>query len=153
MPRNVRLRNSPIHGRGVFAVRDLPAGMRLLRYGGRVRRQCDVDRCYGGDAETGHTFLFTLNDHYVIDGSVEGNIARWINHGCDPNCETRWVAGKTPKQDRIWIETIRPIKAGEELTYDYCIVLEERHTARMKRIWACRCGAPNCTGTLLQPKR
>ena len=58
-----------------------------------------------------------------------------------------------PSRDRVVIETKRKIRKGEELTYDYGIKLEERHTPKLKRIWACRCGSPKCTGTILKPKR
>jgi SET domain-containing protein len=61
--------------------------------------------------------------------------------------------GGDPRRDRVMIETLRPLRAGEELTYDYGIVLDERLTPRLKAIWACRCGAPRCCGTLLKPKR
>ena len=110
---------------------------------------------YADEADTGHTFLFTLNDEYVIDANHKGNKARWINHSCDPNCEAviEEHDGKNRKKDKVFIEAIRKIAPGEELTYNYGIVLSEPHTARLKKIWACRCGAPKCTGTMLQPRR
>jgi len=153
--RRIVTRRSAIHGNGVFASIDIPAGTRLIEYKGRLLTQAQSDRQYGGDADSGHTFLFTLNEHYVIDGNREGNSARWINHSCDPNCEAVLIgdAGGDPRRDRIVIESIRPIACGEELTYNYGIVLDVPHTAAMKRIWTCRCGAPQCTGTILQPKR
>ena len=108
-----------------------------------------------GDVDSGHTFLFTLNERYVIDANVEGNVARWINHSCDPNCEAVIEEDDdgNPTQDKVFIEAMRAIKSGEELTYNYGIVLEEAHTARVKKLWACLCGSKNCTGTMLQPKR
>ena len=57
------------------------------------------------------------------------------------------------RKDRVFIEAIRAIKAGEELSYNYGITLAEAHTARLKKVWECRCGAKQCTGTMLQPKR
>ncbi len=155
MSRNIVLRRSPIHGNGVFAAKDLPKGKRLVQYRGKLRPHDEVDRCYGVDADSGHTFLFTLNSHYVIDGNVDGNIARWINHSCAPNCEAVLYesADGEPESDRVFIEAARDIQAGEELTYDYGIRLDEPHTPRMKKIWACRCGASACTGTMLKPKR
>ncbi|MBB5014626.1 SET domain-containing protein [Rehaibacterium terrae] len=155
MPRKIVARRSPIHGNGVFAAVDLPAGTRLIEYKGRLRTHAEADELYGDQAETGHTFLFTLNDEYVIDANNDGNVARWINHGCTPNCEAVLVEhpGSDRRRDRVFIETIRDIRAGEELTYNYGIVLAERHTPRLKKLWACRCGAPGCTGTMLQPKR
>lgn len=153
MSRRIVARRSPIHGNGVFAARDIPAGITLVQYRGRLLTHNQADRAYGGDVDSGHTFLFTLNDDYLIDANVDGNIARWINHSCDPNCEAViHEDGGNPRRDKVMIETVRPIHEGEELTYDYGITLEERHTPRLKAIWACRCGAPNCTGTMLKPK-
>ena len=148
-------RSSPIHGNGVFATQDLSAGVELIEYRGRRLTHAQANRAYGGDTDSGHTFLFTLNDRYLIDGNVDGNDARWINHSCAPNCQA-WVIeheSGDPSRDRVVIETKRKIRKGEELTYDYGIKLEERHTPKLKRIWACRCGSPKCTGTILKPKR
>lgn len=155
MSRRIVRRRSPIHGNGVFAAADLPADTEVIEYRGRLLTQAQADRRYAGTSDTGHTFLFTLNDRYVIDANVDGNVARWINHSCDPNCRAAIEESEdgNPRHDRVLIETLRPIRKGEELTYDYGITLDERHTPRMKRIWACRCGAPACTGTMLKPKR
>jgi SET domain-containing protein len=154
MPRSIIVRRSPIHGNGVFAAIDLAAGRRLLAYAGRLLTHTAADRLYEGNVESGHTFLFTLNERYVIDGAVGGNSARWINHSCDPNCEAvlETIFGGSPKQDRIYIQTLRPIVAGEELTFNYGIVLPVRHTPRLKKLWQCRCGAANCSGTILSSK-
>lgn len=155
MPRSITARRSSIHGRGVFAVRDLPAEHCVLVYRGKLLTHDEADNLYEGSVESGHTFLFTLNQHYVIDGNQRGDIGRWINHSCTPNCEAVLVEDShgNPRHDRIEILTLRDIAKGEELTYDYGITLDVRHTPRLKRIWACHCGAPNCTGTLLKPKR
>ncbi|HQY27424.1 MAG TPA: SET domain-containing protein-lysine N-methyltransferase [Burkholderiaceae bacterium] len=155
MPNRIVTRRSPIHGNGVFAAADIPAGTRLIQYRGRLMTHAQSDELYGDETDSGHTFLFSLNDDYVIDANRQGNGARWINHSCAPNCEA--VLDEDPggnrRRDRVFIESIRDIRQGEELTYNYGIVLEVPHTRAMKRIWACRCGAPQCTGTLLQPKR
>lgn len=155
MPRKIAARKSRIHGNGVFAVLPLKKGERVIEYKGRRRTHAEVDRDEAGDVETGHTFLFTLSDDYVIDANYEGNDARWINHSCAPNCEAVIVEaeGDDRRQDKVVIEALRDIKPGEELTYNYGITLGERHTPRLKKIWECRCGAKNCTGTMLQPKR
>lgn len=148
-------RLSPIHGNGVFADEAIRKGDRIVRYKGKVRSHAEVDELYGEQQENGHTFLFTLNDDYVIDANEDGNIARWINHSCAPNCEAVQEAnakGKTHK-DKVFIEAIRDIAPGEELTYNYGIVLDEPHTAKLKKLWGCRCGSKQCTGTMLQPKR
>lgn len=155
MPRKIVARRSAIHGNGVFAVAALAKGERVMEYKGRRRTHAEVDAGDTGDAESGHTFLFTLNDDYVIDANYEGGVARWINHSCAPNCEAvlEEHEGDDRTKDRVFIEAIRAIKPGSELTYDYGITLAEPHTPRLKKIWACRCGAKACTGTMLKPKR
>ena len=155
MPRKIVARKSPIHGNGVFAVAPIRKGERVIEYKGRRRTHDEVDSDTGGDVDSGHTFLFTLNDDWVIDASYEGNDARWINHSCDPNCEAviDEDEGGDTRKDRVFIEAIRDIRPGEELSYNYGITLAERHTPRLKKIWACLCGSPKCTGTMLQPKR
>jgi SET domain-containing protein len=153
--KKIEARRSPIHGRGVFAIRPIRKGERIIQYKGKLRTHEEVDEEYGGEEENGHTFLFTLNDHYVIDANIRGNIARWINHSCDPNCESEIEEDPEgrPEKDKVFIYAIRDIRPGEELTYNYGIVLDEPHTPRLKKLWACHCGAKNCTGTMLQPKR
>lgn len=154
MPKKIITRKSAIHGNGVFAARLLEKGERLIEYKGRRRTHDEVDAGDSGDIESGHTFLFTLDENWVIDANFEGNAARWINHSCAPNCEAVLIEDTDePTRSRVFIEAIRSIDPGEELTYDYGIILAERHTARLKAIWACRCGASTCTGTMLKPKR
>ena len=155
MPRRIAARRSPIHGNGVFALTDIPAKTELIEYRGKRLTHAQADRLYANTSESGHTFLFTLNDEYVIDATTGGNIARWINHSCAPNCRALLEEdeGGDRRKDRVVIETLRALRPGEELTYDYGIVLEERLTPRLKEIWACRCGARKCSGTLLKPKR
>jgi SET domain-containing protein len=155
MTRRIIRRQSPIHGNGVFAARDLPKATPVVQYRGRILTHAQANRMYGNDTDGGHTFLFTLNEKFLIDGGDGGNVARWINHSCAPNCQA-WVVESSdgdPRRDRVMIETSRAIRAGEELTYDYGISLEERQTPRLKKIWACRCGAKKCSGTMLKPKR
>ena len=154
MSKRIAARRSPIHGNGVFALVAIPKGVELIEYRGKRLTHAQADRLYANTSDSGHTFLFTLNDRYVIDANSEGNIARWINHSCTPNCRALLEedADGDPRKDRVLIETLRPLRAGEELTYDYGIVLEEPQTARLKRLWACRCGSRRCTGTLLKPK-
>lgn len=155
LPRRIQVRRSGVHGRGVYAVGPIAAGERIVEYKGERISDEEADRRHPADPkEPHHTFYFSLEGGGVIDARFGGNSARWINHSCAPNC--RAVLEEDPRdrrRDRVLIETLRPIRAGEELTYDYGISLEERHTPRLKRIWACRCGAPACTGTMLKPKR
>jgi len=146
--RRIAVRRSAIHGNGVFALVDIPKGERIIEYKARRITWAQADRWYADDeSKPSHTFLFTLDDKYVLDGNKEGNSARWINHSCNPNCESDNVDG------HIWIEALRNIKAGEELSYDYNITLETPHTPAEKRRWPCRCGTRDCRGTLLGKKR
>jgi uncharacterized protein len=155
MSRFFKQRRSPIHGNGVFASSTIPAQTELIEYRGRLLTHAQADRLYDGTSDTGHTFLFTLNERYVIDANVDGNTARWINHSCVPNCRAVVEENQEGKRrlDRVLIESLREIQPGEELTYDYGISLGERLTPRLKRIWACHCGDPACIGTMLRPKR
>ncbi|TWG90416.1 hypothetical protein L599_003200000160 [Luteimonas sp. J16] len=151
----IEARKSPIHGNGVFAIAPIRKGERIVQYKGKLRTHEEVDEEYGDEDEDGHTFLFTLNDEYVIDANIRGNVARWINHSCEPNCESEIEEdpkGRSEK-DKVFIVALRDIRPGEELTYNYGIVLDEPHTAKLKKLWACRCGSKKCTGTMLQPKR
>jgi SET domain-containing protein len=146
--RSYAVRRSGIHGRGVFATQPIRKGTRIIEYRGERITNATADRRYADvPDEDNHTFLFGVDDKWVIDAGVGGNAARWINHSCDPNCEA------VDDEGRIYIEAIRSIHPGEELSYDYNIKLEERHTPRMKRIWACHCGAKTCRGTILARKR
>src|SRR5213595_3013077 len=115
------VRQSAIHGTGVFATRDIETEEEIVEYKGRLITPTQADELYPDD--DGHTFLFTLNDHYVIDGSIDGNEARWINHSCEPNCEAVLVENGDgdPATEYMVIQALRPISAGEELTYDYAI--------------------------------
>lgn len=141
------IRKSPIQGRGAFATRRIKSGTRLVEYTGELLTPAQADARYPDVAgERHHTFLFAIDDRIVIDAAVGGNAARWINHSCEPNCDA------VAEGSKIWIDAIRDIAPGEELTYDYQYVLEERHTPAAKRRFPCNCGAPRCRGTLLIPK-
>jgi hypothetical protein len=142
------VRRSRIHGRGVFAARDIAKGTRIIEYrGARISYDLAAELYPDFADAPAHTFLFELDDDTVIDAGQRGNAARWINHSCAPNCEAVDEGG------RIYIESIRRIRAGEELGYDYNITLQERHTIAERRRWACLCGARTCRGTLLAAKR
>lgn len=153
--RRIATHRSPIHGTGVFAASLLRAGESVIEYKGKRLQPAQADDLYGDGGESGHTFLFTLNERYVIDGNQQGNSARWINHSCAPNCQALVVesASGDLRRDRVVIDALRDIQPGEELTYDYGITLDVPHSARLKKLWACRCGAPQCTGTLLKARR
>ncbi len=141
-------RRSAIHGRGVYARALIPADTRIVEYRGERISNAEADRRYPDDEFAAHhTFLFALDDDTMIDAAYGGNLARWINHSCDPNCEA------VEEDGRIFIESIRDIPPGEELAYDYNYILPERHTPRMKKRFPCHCGAAACRGTILGKKR
>ena len=94
-----------------------------------------------------HTFLFAIDDDVVVDASVNGNEARFLNHSCAPNCDV------VVDDKRLWIEAIHDIEVGEELVYDYAFILPERHTPAAKKRYPCHCGAITCRGTMLARKR
>jgi SET domain-containing protein len=144
----VTVRHSRIHGRGVFAKTAIPKGTRIIEYTGERMSHEKADQLYGALHEgSSHTMLFAANDDVVIDATKRGGPARWINHSCHPNCEANEEDG------RVFIDAIRSIEAGQELGYDYNLVLEERHTPKLKREHPCYCGSRNCRGTLLGKKR
>lgn len=146
--RGLSARASGIHGRGVYAREPIPAGTRIIEYRGERITDDEAEARYPDDfSGPHHTFLFSLDDGTIIDAAHKGNMARWINHSCDPNCETVIEDG------HIYVESIRDIAPGEELSYDYNIILAARHTPRMKKHFPCVCGSAECRGTLLGKKR
>jgi SET domain-containing protein len=144
----IEVRQSPVHGNGVFARRPIAAGERIIEYKGeRISWDKATLRAQEAGGPINHTFYFSLADGRVIDGGVRGNEARWINHACSPNCEAFEDEGK------VYIHAMQDIDAGSELNYNYALIYDERHTPKLKKLFACRCGTPGCTGTMLAPKR
>lgn len=140
------LRTSEIQGTGAFAVTDIPGGTRIIEYTGEKITNKEADRRYDDEKmERHHTFLFTLNDRYIVDAAVGGNESRFINHSCDPNCEAVIERG------RIYVEAKRDIPEGTELAYDYAYERTEEHTEEDEKLYVCRCGADNCRGSILAP--
>ena len=124
---------SPIHGTGVFAADALAAGNRILEYvGEKIDKQESLRRC-----ELNNEYIFAIDARFDLDGNVEWNPARFVNHSCDPNCDAELIEG------RIWMVTRRLIEAEEELTFNYGYDLENY------REHPCRCGAPRCSGYIL----
>lgn len=142
------LRRSPIQGRGAFAVRPIRKGTRIIEYTGERISPGEADRRYDdGSMGRHHTFLFSVDKRTVIDAGVNGNDARFINHSCAPNCEAVDIGG------RIYIEAIRSIAPGEELTYDYAYERDGTEDETWERVYGCKCGAPTCRGTILAPPK
>ena len=146
--RRIQVRRSGVHGKGVFALRGIAEGERILEYTGEIISWPEALRRHPHDPDDpNHTFYFHIDDKHVIDANVGGNASRWINHACDPNCEADEVDG------RIFIKALRDLSPGEELFYDYGLVIDERYTPALKKQYECRCGSPNCRRTMLAPKR
>jgi uncharacterized protein len=144
----IEVRHSPIHGYGVFALRKIRKGTAIIEYTGERMTPGQADARHAGkDPNDGHTFLFTVDAKTVIDAGVNGNEARYVNHGCDPNCEA------IDKDKRIFIQAVRTIRPGEELAYDYCIQRDDDDPKNIDEIFACRCGAKNCRGSMLEAPR
>lgn len=129
----VRIKYSKIHGSGGFAKKDIKKGARLIEYIGRKVTKEEAETI----SDKGGVFLFEVNKKWDIDGNVPENIARFINHSCNPNCNF------DIKNNHIWIKAKKDIKKGEELSYNYGFDFEDH-----KR-YPCRCGAHNCIGYIL----
>ena len=146
--RRIQVRRSGVHGKGVFAVAPLAEGERVIEYRGEVITWAEALRRHPHDPnDPRHTFYFHIDDKRVIDAKYGGNAARWINHACQPNCEAEELEG------RVFIKALRDIAPGEELFYDYGLVIDERYTRKLKKEYECRCGSVNCRQTMLSPKR
>ncbi len=145
---HIKVRHSKIHGNGVFATRKIPAGACIIEYQGKRITEKQAEKRFGLDPENPfHTFFFSLESGKLIDGGDEGNDARWINHSCEPNCEAQEEKG------RVFIHALRDIARGEELNYDYGLVIDEKMTKALKKAYECRCGSADCRGTMLALKR
>ena len=144
------VRNSAIHGRGVFALRRIRKGTRILEYTGERISNKEADRRYDDDRmKRHHTFLFTLDSKTCIDGSIKtgGGDASFINHSCEPNCEAV-ITGR-----KIFIHALNTIEPGTELAYDYQYERTGRNDAKLEKFYICKCGAPNCRGSIMKPAK
>ena len=146
--RRIQVRRSGVHGKGVFALQPIAEGQTLIEYTGERITWPEALRRHPHDPQQpNHTFYFHIDERHVIDANVGGNAARWINHACEPNCIADEVDG------RVFIKALHDLMPGEELFYDYGLVIQERYTPALKKSYACRCGSPACRGTMLAPKR
>lgn len=143
------LRTSKIHGNGIYAARKIKAGTKIFEYVGEVISADEADRRHPVNPDDPfHTFFFALGNGDVIDGGVGGNDAKWINHSCEPNCET-----EETDDHRVFVIALRDIARGEEIYYDYGLVLDERLTKKVREQYKCLCGTPSCRGTMLALKK
>jgi len=143
IPAEVELGRSGVHGYGLFARDFIPQGWRIIEYLGERITKAEAERREekrlarleaGGD---GCVYVFELNQRYDIDGSVDWNLARRINHSCAPNCEAQNIRG------HIWIVALRDLAPGEELNFDYGFSYSEW------RLHPCGCGAAQCVGYIV----
>lgn len=129
----VEFRPSTIHGRGAFARKRIPQGTRIIEYiGEKISKQESLCRC-----QQHNEYIFALDDQHDLDGNVDWNPARLVNHSCAPNCDAELV------EARIWIISRREIRAGEEITFNYGFDLVDYQD------YPCACGAPNCVGYIV----
>ena len=143
------VRNSQIHGRGVFAARKIKKGTCIIEYKGqRIEWPEALERPDTDPDNPFHTFFFSLDDGRVIDAAVRGNAARWINHSCSPNCET-----EEDDDGRVNVLAKKSIDAGAELTYDYKLTVDGKLNKKERAHFACRCGKKKCRGTMLELKK
>ena len=145
-----RVKRSALHGQGVFARRKIPAGTRIFEYAGKRITSKQADEQLPSDPDDPfHTFFFSLSSGKIIDGSQNGNDARFINHSCAPNCETE----EDSSGKHVYVLALRDIARGEELSFDYSLMIDGRKTAKVKAQYACFCGNENCRGTMLALSR
>ena len=141
------VRNSEIHGRGVFALRRIRKGTRIVEYTGERIGNKEADRRYDDTKmKRHHTFLFMLDSKTVIDGAIRtgGGDASFINHSCEPNCEAV-ITGR-----KIFIHALHTIEPGTELAYDYQYERTGKNDAELEKFYVCKCGAPNCRGSIMK---
>jgi SET domain-containing protein len=139
---------SGIQGMGLFATRRIRPGQRIIEYTGERISNDEADRRYDEDRmDRHHTFLFTLDDETCVDGNVRTNIARLINHSCDPNCEA------IIEDERIWIYALKNIQPGVELAYDYQYERTGPNIAELERFYVCHCGSDKCRGSIMAPPK
>ena len=141
-----KVKNSSVHGSGVFATKNIPKNTNIIQYIGQKVTKLEGDRRssrrikkYINSPLNGSVYIFELNKKYDIDGLVNNNKARFINHSCNPNCEVDIIKGQ------IWISSIKNIKKGEELNYDYGYAFDPDDF----RDHVCKCGSKNCVGFII----
>ena len=141
-----KVRNSKIHGTGIFATKDIKKNTRIIEYVGEKITRSEGDKRsekrinkYLDSKTTGSVYIFELNKKYDIDGSPLYNKARYINHSCEPNCEV------DINDDRIWISSIKNIKKGTELSYDYGYEFDKDDY----KDHICKCGSNKCIGFII----
>lgn len=145
--RRIQVRQSGVHGKGVFALQDIAKGETVIEYIGEIISAQEAEDRHPHDlSDPNHTFYFQIDEDRVIDALHGGNSARWINHSCAPNCKP------VIEDARVFIKAKRNIAAGEELNYDYGLIIDEPITKKLIAQYPCWCGSRSCRQTLLAGK-
>lgn len=133
-----KIKKSKIDKRGLYACRDIKKGTRIIEYKGRIisAKKSETDPKFDNNKAI---YLFNINKKLDLDGDFKFNIARLINHSCEPNCE---VFGSGNK---VWIYAMRNIKEGDELSYDYGFSFDEDY-----KQYPCKCGSAKCVGYIVR---
>ena len=137
------VRRSSIHNRGLYAREPILEGDYVIEYKGekitKKESECRAleQEARGRRNRSGQVYIFDLNKRYDLDGNLPGNVARFANHSCEPNCEAVNYRGQ------IWFVAVRDIEPGEELTFDYGYALESALDH------PCHCGTPSCPGYIV----
>lgn len=143
---HIKVRNSKIHGKGVYARKDIAKETRIIEYLGKKITKDESEKIYEKQLElhkknphnTGSVYIFDVDENHDLDGDVWWNLAKLINHSCSPNCESL-----TEEDGIIALYALRNIKKGEELSFNYGYDVEhyEDHL--------CKCGSKNCVGHIV----
>lgn len=139
-------KDSPVHGKGLFAKKSIPRGTRIIEYAGKrvLKKDLITDLVKGLSSLV---YIMNINEATVVDAERNGNDARFINHSCSPNCIV-YFFDEVP-----YIYSLREIKTGEELSFDYHLYIESKDKElteqQEKEFFPCYCGAAICRGTLL----
>ena len=133
-----RIKDSKIDKKGLYAKKDIAPGTRIIQYIGKLitKKQTENNDKFDNDKDI---YLFNLNNRYDLDGDFKWNIARLINHSCDPNWEVEGTGLE------IWVTSIRFIKKGEELSYDYGFGFDQDY-----KQFPCKCGSKKCCGYIVR---
>jgi hypothetical protein len=143
----IEVRKSGVHGHGVFALQMIPRGSRIIQYKGqKITNALGAERYDEESMDSHHTFLFSLDEEFCLDGGKYGNEAKYINHSCSPNCEA------VQEGSKIFIDAIRTIRKGQELTFDYALCSDGELPENWEEFYACCCGSKNCRGVMLAPE-
>jgi uncharacterized protein len=140
------VKQSSIHGKGIFAKKNIKAGQKIGRYKGTIiTNEESYERFVDVDGHS-HTFFFSIDEDHVIDGGDNGNGLKYCNHSCSPNAEAK-NEGK-----KVKVYALQDIKKGNEIFYDYLLEFPGKITKKILKKYACFCGSPNCRGTQLNVK-